>query len=41
MKKARYVLIAIALMIPGYALASHYLHKSGCPSCPSCPDSDR
>jgi len=37
-KKVRYIVIAIALAIPGYALASHFLVSRDCPSCPMCPD---
>lgn len=37
MKKARYLLIALCLALPGYALASHYLASGDCPSCPECP----
>ena len=38
MKNVRYLVLALALAIPGYAIASHYLGSRHCPSCPMCPD---
>jgi hypothetical protein len=38
MKKIHYVILALALAIPGVALASHYFRSGHCPSCPSCPN---
>ena len=37
MKKARYLVMLIALALPGYAIASHYFGSHDCPSCPQCP----
>jgi len=41
MTKVRYIIMALAIAVPGYALASHFMRSGTCPSCPTCPDHAR